>query len=111
MSYRDKFGGSAKHRAIIYNNINIINVHEMTAMVETAADLGVDQLVMLPTHDQCGRVDMGEMLLNHKNVKIFKKAADDARKRAEELGLNLHYSKPFDVVPPPVQLVQIGIRP
>lgn len=110
MSYRDRNGGPDRHRAIIYNNINLINVNEMTKMVETAADLKVDQLVMLPTHDQCGRVSMGELLLNGKNVKIFKKAAEEARRRAEGLGVNLHYSKPFDVVPPPVEeVVQLTV--
>lgn len=108
MRRRDKNGGSDRHKAIIYNNINILNVHEMVKMVEAADNLSVDQIVMLPTHDQCGRVSMGELLINDRNVKMFKKYADEARKTADKLGVNLHYSKPFDVVPPTVEeLVQI----
>lgn len=102
MKYRDANGGPQRHQVILYNNINLINVHEMTQMVEVAADLGIDKLIMIPTHDQCGRVQMGDLLLNSKNIKVFKHNADVARRRAEELGVPLHYSKPFDVVPPPV---------
>jgi hypothetical protein len=102
MDYRDRNGGSERHKVYIYNNINILNVHEMVGMVETAYDLGIGRMIMLPTHDQCGRVDMEEFLLNEKNVKVFKKAAEAAKKRADDLGVLLHYSKPFDVVPPPV---------
>jgi hypothetical protein len=111
MEYREKNGGKDRHEAVIYNNINILNVNEMTAMVETAAVTKVDKIIMLPTHDQCGRVKMDELMLNEKNVKIFKKAALDAQKRAIELGVNLHYSKPFDVVPPPIgqELVQLQL--
>jgi hypothetical protein len=115
MDYRDKHGGCKNHHVYIYNNINLLNVHEMTKMVETAYDLGIASMIMLPTHDQCGRVNMGELTLNGKNIKVFRKAAEDAKKRAEELGIDLHYSKPFDIIPPSVdkcgelQLVQLQV--
>jgi len=97
---RDQSRG--EHKAVIYNNINILNVDEMALMVEMAVDCEVDQITMIPTHDQCGRVKMDELLINNKNVKIFAKNAEKARKRADELGMPLHYPKPFDMVAPPV---------
>jgi hypothetical protein len=115
MELRDTNGGSGRHHIVIYNNINLLNVHEMTAMVDTAYDLEIGKMIMLPTHDQCGRVDMGELLLNEKNVKVFRKAADAAKARADKLGVSLHYSKPFDMVPIAVeklpQLVQLQVAP
>lgn len=111
MIHRDRNGGRGKHQTVIYNNINMLNVAEMSKMVETAADLRVDKMIMLPTHDQCGSVALGEILLNQTNIDVFKSNAEAAKKRAEQLGVNLHYSKPFDVIPPPVgqelPLVQI----
>ena len=97
---RNDFGGPDHHKVSIYNNINLLNVHEMTAMVELAADIGVDSMTMLPTYDQAGVVDLGELVLGPKNLKIFREAAEKARKRADELGLQLQYSKRFDVLPP-----------
>jgi MoaA/NifB/PqqE/SkfB family radical SAM enzyme len=98
---RERYGGTSSHRVSIYNNINLLNVHEMTAMVEMAADIGVDDMLMLPTYDQAGVVDLGELVLGPKNVDIFADAAAAARERASQLGLRLHYSKPFDQLPPP----------
>lgn len=111
---RDEYGGAAKHKVCVYNNINMLNVHEMTRMVELAKEWGVDRMVMLPTYDQSGVVKLGELMLCDKNVKLFAKAADDAMRRAEVIGMKLVYSKRFDMVPPPVgvsdqKLVQLGI--
>jgi len=107
---RNKYGGPQNHKVVIYNNINLLNVDEMSKMVVTAAKCGVDQITMIPTHDQCGRVFLGELLLNEKNVKLFKKNSEDAMKMAQQLGVPIHYPKPFDVVPPPVgDLVNITI--
>lgn len=113
MDYRDKNGGSKNHKVIIWNNINMLNVNEMVEMVEAAYELGVGRMTMLPTHDQCGRVDLGDLLLNKDNVHVFRENAEAAKKRADDLGVLLHYAKPFDIVPPPVGcrepvLVQIG---
>lgn len=99
---REDFGGKKKHKVSIYNNINLLNVHEMTKMVEMAYELRVDKLTVLPTHDQSGVVDLKELVLNEKNVKVFKKAALDAKQRAKELGVDLFMMSSFEVVPPSV---------
>jgi hypothetical protein len=118
MMFRDRNGGPQRHQAIIYNNINLINVHEMVKMVEMAAELRIDKVIMLPTHDQCGRVHMNDLLLNPRNLKIFKDNSEKAMRRAQQLGVPLFYSKPFDRLPPPVgqelmpsqELVQLNIK-
>jgi MoaA/NifB/PqqE/SkfB family radical SAM enzyme len=96
---RNEYGGSEKHKVHIWNNINLLNIDEMTQMVEMAVDIGVDYMVMLPTYDQQGLVKLGELMLCKKNVKLFAKAAEKAKKRADELGLWLYYAKSFDVAP------------
>lgn len=101
LKLRDQHGGKAKHKVCIYNNINMLNVHEMKKMVELAKEWGVDKMVMLPTYDQSGVVKLGELMLCEKNVKIFKKYSEEAMERAKEIGLPLVYSKRFDVIPPP----------
>lgn len=102
IEYRERFGGKQKHRVTIYNNINLLNVEEMTLMVELATEWGVDHMIMLPTYDQTGQVHCYDIMLNKSNVETFKKHAKAARLRANELGLKLIYSKPFHIVPPPV---------
>lgn len=102
MILRDQNGGWGRHKTFIYNNINMLNVSEMPKMVEVAAELHVDKIIMLPTHDQCGRVAMGDLILNDKNIDVFKRYSEAARKRADQLSVNLYYSKPFDTLPPPV---------
>lgn len=84
-----------RHTAGIYNNINLINVDEMPAMVDVAKDCGVDWMIMLPTHDQSGRAPLGELLINKKNEKMFRRYADQAMDRAKEVGLRLQYPVPF----------------
>ena len=96
------------HYNTIYNNINLLNVHEMVSMVECAHDMHVDSLIFIPTQDQSGRVHMDEFLLNHKNKDIFASYADASRKRAEELGLVVRFDKPFHKPNPSLQeLIQI----
>lgn len=101
---RQKAGG--KHRAIVYNNINLLNVDEMEAMVELAFDAGADAILMIPTHDMSGRVKLGELLITEKNKGIFAKNADLAWKRAEQLGFPIIFPKAFDKPDPP--LVQLA---
>jgi len=100
------------HKVIIWNNINVINVHEMTQMVEVAHDLRVDQIIMLPTHNQNNRVDLGEMLICRKNIDIFIEESERAMIRAKELGVDLQYGTPFNALPnePKVDLVQLSIN-
>lgn len=96
---RKEIDKSNHHRVTIYNNINLLNVHEMTQMVEMAAQIGVDAIMMLPTYDQAGLVKLGELVLCDKNVGVFKENAEKAMQRAKELGIPLQYIKPFDVAP------------
>jgi hypothetical protein len=103
---REEYGGKQKHKVCIYNNINMLNVQEMTRMVELAHEWGVDKMIMLPTYDQSGVVQLGELMLCEKNVKIFKKASEEAMECATRLRFDLHYSKRFDIVPPPVADLQ-----
>jgi hypothetical protein len=114
LKMREDYGGAKKHKVCIYNNINMLNIHEMTRMVELGKEWGVDKMIMLPTYDQSGVVKLGELMLCPKNVKWFKKASEEAMQRANEIGLQLIYSKRFDAVPPsidvePQNLVQIQI--
>jgi hypothetical protein len=100
---REEYGGKKKHKVCVYNNINMFNVHEMTKMVELSHDIGVDKMIMLPTYDQSGVVQLGEMLMCEKNLDIFKKSSEEAMMRSQELGVKLYYSKKFDELPPPVE--------
>lgn len=92
------------HKATIWNNINVLNVHEMTDMVRVALDLGVD-IIMLPTHNQNNQVNMGELVIHEKNANIFKKHSEAAMDFAVAKGVNLRYITPF--VPPKNNLVQL----
>ena len=96
---RDEFGGAEHHKVHIWNNINLLNIDEMTQMVEMAVDIGVDYMVMLPTYNQQGFVDLGELMICDKNVKMFSEAAQKARERADELGLWLYYAGSFNNPP------------
>ena len=87
------------HKVSIWNNINMLNVHEMSQMVEMAADIMVDLIYLLPTHDQTGTVQLGELILCDKNIDIFKDEAERAKETALKLGVNLIYPTRFDVVP------------
>lgn len=102
------------HTVTIYNNINLLNVHEMTMMVEMAHDIGVDSIILVPTHNQTGIVHLGELVLCDKNVDLFKDEAGRAAARSKELGVKLIYPTRFDIVPPPprqlVQLVPLSVK-
>lgn len=116
LKMRNEYGGRDHHKVHIWNNINLLNIDEMTQMVEMASELGVDYMVMLPTYDQQGFVKLGEMMLCQKNVGLFKRASEKAMERAKQLGLNLHYVKRFDVAPdevaqPEPELIQIDLKP
>ena len=76
------------HKVSIYNNINMLNVHEMSQMVEIAADVGVDSITLLPTHDQTGVVQLGELVLCEKNLKLFKEESERALETASRIGIN-----------------------
>ena len=92
---RNDYVGS--HKAIIYNNINLLNVHEMSQMVEVAAKLGVDGMIMLPTYTVDNSVKLGEFILCEKNVDIFKECSEEAMATAHRVGMPLRYTMRFDV--------------
>lgn len=95
------------HEVVIYNNINMLNIHEMKEMVNLAWQWGVDRMIMLPTYDQAGSIKLGELMLCEKNIKIFKKFSEEAMEFAKKKNFKLIYTKPFDKIPPSMQLVQI----
>ena len=94
------------HKVTIWNNINMLNVYEMTRMVEVASELRVDRILMLPTHSQNGKINIGNLMLGPNNYHIFKNESDKAAARARELGIVLELPVPFDA---PKNLVQLGV--
>jgi MoaA/NifB/PqqE/SkfB family radical SAM enzyme len=100
---------TGEHVVRLHNNINMLNVHEVPQMVEVAKDLGVDLLVLLPTHD-CGGThsDLKDILVNSSNYRKFLKAEEKAHKIAKQLGQNIVFSRPlslgFEKEPQLVQL-------
>lgn len=87
------------HKVTIWNNINMLNVKEMTKMVETAIDLGVEAIYMLPTHNQNKKVFIGKLILSEDNLELFKKESVKAMHIAKLHGLDLRYIVPFHIVP------------
>lgn len=110
MKKREMFGGSERHVVKIYNNINLINVHEMGMMVEVCKEVGADELLLIPTHNQMGRVDLGEILMNESNLKLFQRYAMIAQVRATELDVKLVFGNTFNILPPKQPLLQLGIK-
>lgn len=97
------------HKVTIYNNINMFNVHEMSQMVEMAAEMEVNSIILLPTHNHSGLVQLGELVLCDKNVKIFRDESKLALEKALNLGVKLIYPTRFDVVPPKMELVNLQV--
>lgn len=90
-----------RNRLIINANINTINMHEMAQMVEFTAVVGADQLVMNPTHNCAGTMDdvvEQELLITRENMNVFESYFQQAQKRAQELGVNLHLYRTFQQV-------------
>lgn len=108
--HRETLENPTNHKTFLHNNINTLNVHEVTQMVHLAKKLGVDQLVLLPTHN-CGSDDpaINDILVNHENMRIFEKAQLKAEAAAAEIGQDLHFSRPLalDLKRPLVQLKMI----
>ncbi len=97
LELREQHGGKTCHKAMIYNNINLLNVDEMSRMVEVAASLGVDGMKMLPTYTIDNTVKLGELLLCEKNVDIFKECSEQAMVTAQKLQMPLVFPVRFDV--------------
>jgi MoaA/NifB/PqqE/SkfB family radical SAM enzyme len=95
------------HKVTIWNNINMLNVHEMVPMVQTAIDLGVESIYMLPTHNQNNKVDLRDLTINEENVGIFEKHSCDAMHLARLNGMDLRLIVPFHIAPK-TDLIQIA---
>lgn len=96
-----------KHKVTIWNNINLLNLHEMTDMVQTAIDLEVDAIYMLPTQNQNNKVNLGNLTINEENINMFEKASCDAMHIARLNGMDLRFVAPFHIAPKQSNLVQI----
>ena len=83
------------HKVGVYNNINLINIGEMTQMVEQAHAWGADYIVFVPTMNYKPDVDLTEITINEEKKSVFKKAAAAAQNRARELKFKLMFYKQF----------------
>lgn len=95
------------HGVKIHNNINIFNVHEVPDMVRLCKDIGVDELVLLNTHDSA-HPEITYMCVNQQNVRKFKEAEDKAIEVANEVGLPISFTRPLTLDYDP-ELVQIKL--
>jgi MoaA/NifB/PqqE/SkfB family radical SAM enzyme len=87
---------SRMHQVVLANNINLLNVHEIEAMVDLAAYLGVDWVEFNPTHDGgSGRVDIADVCVSSDNWQLFAEAETRATQRAERCGVNAHFVRPL----------------
>lgn len=100
--------GTGKHYVRLHNNINSINVHEVPDMVRLAKDLGVDVLILLPTHD-CGgtHISIKNIIVSPTNFKRFVKAQTEAEKVAKEIGQEVIFSRPLGLDYDKQELVQL----
>jgi len=102
---------STDQKIWITNNINILNVHETVAMIEMAADLGVDWVEIAPT--QIANEFCKEIMVNQNNFQIFKEAELNAQQKAQDLGIPLRIfgtlTGKFDLQRTASDLVQIII--
>jgi hypothetical protein len=95
------------HIVHVHNNINIFNVHEVPDMVRLCKKMGVDRLVLLNTHDST-HPEITYMCVNQQNVGKFKAAQEEATRVAEEIGLNIFFTRPLTLDYDP-ELVQIKL--
>lgn len=98
------------HKVTIWNNINMLNVHEMVDMVQTGIDIGVESIYMLPTHNQNNKVNLRNLTINENNVHIFEKNSCDAMHLARMNGMDLRLIVPFNVAPKENNLTQIDLN-
>lgn len=76
----------------IYNNINLLNIHEVIPMVELAAEMSVDILEFNPTWGQ-----PTEILVNPSNAPVFARAQESILSRANQLGVHVQFLRPLDL--------------
>jgi molybdenum cofactor biosynthesis enzyme MoaA len=87
-----------RHRVNIHNNINLFNVHEVEGMVELCKQLGVERLVLLPTHDCAGtHHQIKDILVNEGNFEIFAEAQKKAVMMANKEGIRLTVTRPLNL--------------
>jgi MoaA/NifB/PqqE/SkfB family radical SAM enzyme len=88
----------------ITNNINLLNVREVEGMIDTAGELGVDGLLLNLTSEGGGE-GSHPYLFGDDTALLFAKAHIKAVKRAEQLGVSLHFVRPLYGTQP--ELVQL----
>jgi MoaA/NifB/PqqE/SkfB family radical SAM enzyme len=84
------------HQLSIYNNINLLNVNEVSDMVVMAKELEVDAIYLTLTHNVGNLQNLNTLVINSKNWRIFSEAEERARKIGEQLNFKVHICRPFD---------------
>jgi radical SAM protein with 4Fe4S-binding SPASM domain len=84
------------HQLSIYNNINLLNVNEISDMVVMAKELEVDAIYLTLTHNVGNLKYLEPLVVNSKNWQVFKEAEKKAIKIGEQLNFNVHICRPFD---------------
>lgn len=96
--YRKKLNTQGhKHVLNIFNNINILNVHEVPCMVKMASEIGVDSLILMPTHNVDNTPHLNPLVVSEENWKLFRNAEKEARQLAKELNFNINIFRPLDL--------------
>lgn len=101
--------GNKNHFIQIWNNINMINLDEVPLMIEQAAEWGIDTMYLLPTYNQEGVINLGDILMNENNIHLFSRMGHIAAEKAKQLGVTLYFHRSFHELPTE-QLIQINVR-
>lgn len=86
-----------RQKVRIHNNINLLNIREVEAMVDFAAEAGVDEINFNPTYGCEG------IIVSNHNVHLFQEAEQKINRRAAEKGVCATYMRPMTL-----NLVQLG---
>lgn len=85
------------HTCNIANNINRLNIEELPAMVVLAKELGVDSLLVSPTHNMGGlNTPLNEIMPNEQTCNLFHTTEAAAIKLAKSIGFPLYITRPLD---------------
>ncbi len=79
-----------RHVAVLGNNINMLNVDELDEMVQMTKDNFCHFLSLVPTASVGPHLN--EICLNPSNESIFREAAENAKRKAKELKVNVRFS-------------------